>query len=80
MTDSNKENLIHWGKGVLVGLVAFIAIIAAAGVWNGTSSGNVDAFYGWVAAFNLIIEGVGVWSLYKKLFPKKVDDKQDERS
>ena len=80
MTDSNKENLIHWGKGVLVGLVAFIAIIAAAGVWNGTSSGNVDAFYGWVAAFNLIIEGVGVWSLYKKFFPKKVDDKQDEKS
>ena len=71
MTDSNKENLIHWGKGVLVGLVAFIAIIAAAGIWNGTSSGNVDAFYGWAAAFNLVIEGVGVWSLYKKLFPKK---------
>lgn len=80
MTESNKETLIHFGKVVALGLVGFIAIITSAGVWNGVANGAIGSFYGWVAGINLIVEGFGVYSLYKKLFPKKVDDKQNERS
>lgn len=80
MTENNKETFRQFGKVVLLGLVGFIAIIAAAGVWNGVANGAIGSFYGWVAGLNLIAEGFGVWSLYKKLFPKKVDNKQTERS
>ena len=80
MTENNKETFRQFGKVVLLGLVGFIAIIAAAGVWNGVANGAIGSFYGWVAGLNLIAEGFGVYSLYKKLFPKKVDNKQNERS
>ena len=80
MTENNKETFRQFGKVVLLGLVGFIAIIAAAGVWNGVANGAIGSFYGWVAGLNLIAEGFGVYSLYKKLFPKKVDNKQTERS
>ena len=80
MTENNKETFRQFGKVVLLGLVGFIAIITSAGVWNGVANGAIGSFYGWVAGLNLIAEGFGVWSLYKKLFPKKVDNKQTERS
>lgn len=80
MTENNKETLIQFGKVVALGLVGIIAIITAAGVWNGVADDAIGSFYGWVAGLNLIAEGFGVWSLYKKLFPKKVDNKQTERS
>ncbi len=77
MTESNKETFIHFGKVVALGLIGFIAIIAAAGVWNGVANDAIGSFYGWVAGINLIVEGFGVWSLYKKFFPKPV--KKDEK-
>jgi hypothetical protein len=80
MTDNNKETFRQFGKVVLLGLVGFIAIITSAGVWNGVANGAIGSFYGWVAGLNLIAEGFGVYSLYKKLFPKIADNKQNERS
>ena len=68
---SNKETLIEFGKVAAIGLLGFIAIIAACGVWNGVALGAINAFYGWVAGINLIAEGFGVYSLYKHLFTKK---------
>ena len=71
MTERNKETFVNFGKAVLLGLIGFVAIITAAGVWNGVANDAIGSFYGWVASLNLIAEGFGVYSLYKKLFPKK---------
>lgn len=73
MTDSNKENLIQFGKVAGFGLACFAALITAAGVWNAVAVGAIGAFYGWVAGANLIVEGFGFYSLYKKLFGKKTE-------
>ena len=72
MTESNKETLIHFGKVAALGLIGFIAIITAVGVWNGIANDAIGSFYGWVAFFNLVVEGFGVWSLTRKFFPKPV--------
>ena len=76
MTETNKENLIYWCKGLLLGLIGFLAIITSSGVWNGVANDAINSFYGWVAGLNLIAEGFCIWVLYKKLFPKK--EKKDE--
>jgi hypothetical protein len=79
MTENNKETFRQFGKVVLLVLIGFIAIIAAAGVWNGVANGAIGSFYGWVAGLNLITEGFGVYSLYKKLFTKKVEKKEESK-
>lgn len=78
MTESNKETLIQFGKVVALGLVGIIAIITAAGVWNGVADDAIGSFYGWVAAINLVVEGFGVYALYKKLFPKPVKKEESK--
>jgi len=78
MTENNKETFRQFGKVVALGLIGFIAIITAAGVWNGVANDAIGSFYGWVAGINLIVEGFGVYSLYKKLFPK-AEKKEDSK-
>jgi hypothetical protein len=79
MTESNKETLIQFAKVAGFGLACFAALITAAGVWNAVALGAIGSFYGWVAGANLVVEGFGFWSLYKKLFPKKTkEDKEAE--
>jgi hypothetical protein len=73
MTDRNKESLIKFAKVAGFGLACFAALIATSGVWNAVALGSIDAFYGWVAGGNLIVEGFGFYSLYKKLFGKKTE-------
>lgn len=68
---TNKETMTEFGKVVALFLIGFMVIITSSGVWNGVAAGAVDSFYGWVAGINFIIEGFGVYSLYKKWFPKK---------
>jgi len=67
----SMNDLKYFGKVVALFLAGFIAIITASGVWNGVAEGCVDSFYGWVAGINFIIQGFGIYSLYKKLFPKE---------
>ena len=73
MTQKNKELLIQFGKVVGFGLACFAAVIASAGVWNAVSLKAIDGFYGFVAGLNLIVEGFGFYSLYKKLFKEDKD-------
>lgn len=77
MTDSNKENLIQFAKVAAIGILGFAGIIVSAGVWNAVALGAIGSFYGWVAGLNLLTSGFGVYSLYKKLFPK-TDKKEDK--
>ena len=70
MTDRNKETLIHFAKVGAVVILGFAGIIASAGVWNAITLGAIGGFYGWVAGLNLLTSGFGVYSLYKKFFPK----------
>jgi hypothetical protein len=78
MTQSNKETLVHFGKVVALFLLGMIAIITSAGVWNGVHAGAIGSFYGWVAGLNLIVEGFGIWSLWKFLFKKAEPVKVEE--
>lgn len=77
MTQENKESLIQYGKVVGFGLACFAAIITSAGVWNAVSLKAIDGFYGFVAGLNLVVEGFGFYSLYKKLFE---EDKDTEKN
>ena len=77
MTNSNKETLIQFAKVAGFGIACFVALIATAGVWNAVALGAIGSFYGWVAGANLVVEGFGFYSLYKKLFPKKTDKKAE---
>lgn len=79
MTDKNKESLIQFAKVAGFGIACFAALIASAGVWNAVALGAIDAFYGWVAGANLIVEGFGFYSLYKKLFVKPVKKEEEEK-
>ena len=79
MTDSNKENLIDFAKVAAIGILGFAGIIASAGVWNAVVIGAIDSFYGWVAALNLGTTGFGVYSLYKKFFPKPVKKENEDK-
>lgn len=69
MTDSNKETLVQFGKGLSIFLLSMMAIITSAGVWNGVAKDAIDSFYGWVAGLNFIAEGLGIYKLVKYLFP-----------
>ena len=55
------KDLINFLKAASVFVLGFMAIISAAGVWNGVASGAISSFYGWVAFFNLAFEG---WAIY----------------
>jgi len=76
MNSTNKETLKEFGKAALLIILGLVVIITSAGVWNGVASHTIDSFYGWVAGLNLVAEGFGIWSLYKWLFKKKVEDKE----
>ena len=78
MTEFNKRNLIQFAKVAGFGLAAFIAVISFVGILNGVT-GGLDAFYAWVGGINLIIEGFGFYTLFKKLFPKKEDKKEESK-
>ena len=71
MTDQNKETLVQFGKVAIFGISAFVALIAFIGIINGVVFNGLDSFYGWVGGFNLCIEGVFFYALYKKLFKKE---------
>lgn len=71
MTDQNKETLVQFGKVAIFGISAFVALIAFIGIINGVVVNGLDSFYGWVGGFNLCIEGVFFYALYKKLFKKE---------
>lgn len=79
MTESNKETLIHFSKAAGFGLAAFIAIITYAGILNGVVALGLDSFYAWVGLINLGVEAFGFVKLYKYLFPKKTDKKEDSK-
>ena len=72
MAKFDNETLVQFGKAVGFGLACFAAIITTVGVWNAIAVGAIEGFYGWVAGANLVVEGFGFYSLYRKLFPKKV--------
>ena len=71
MTDQNKENLVQFGKVAIFGIFAFAALIAFIGIINGVVANGLESFYGWVGGFNLCIEGVFFYALYKRLFKKE---------
>lgn len=75
MTDSNKRNLVDFGKVVSFGLPAFAAIIALMGIYN---SCGIASFYGVVGTFNFAVEVVLFVKLFKKLWPKNEEKKEDE--
>ena len=77
MTKQNKETLVQFGKIAIFGFSAFAALIAFIGIINGVVANGLESFYGWVGGFNLCIEGVFFYALYKRLF-KKVEKKEDK--
>ena len=77
MTEQNKNNLVKFGKVAIFGISAFAALIAFIGIINGVVANGLESFYGWVGGFNLCIEGVFFYALYKRLF-KKVEKKEDK--
>lgn len=77
MADYNKENLVRFGKVVLFGFIAFIAGISYAGILNGVFAHGLDKFYAVVGLFNLTAESFGLVTLYRHLFPKKSDKKEN---
>lgn len=79
MTDNNKKTLIDFAKVVALGILGFAGIITIAGVWNAVTLGSIGSFYGWIATLNLGTTGFGVYSLYKKLFPKVEKKAQDNK-
>ena len=68
---SNKETLKEFGKVVIILLLAMIAIISGAGVWNAAAAGAISTFYVVVSIINFIAEGVGIFFLGRKLFKRK---------
>ena len=80
MSNPNKDHLLSFGKVVAFGLPAFIAVIAFAGILNGVVANGLDSFYAWVGGINFLVEAGLLYAWYKKLFPKKVDNKQNVRS
>lgn len=68
---SNKETLKEFGKAVIILLLAIIAIISGAGVWNAAAAGAIGTFYVVVSIINFIAEGVGIFFLGRKLFKRK---------
>lgn len=68
---SNKETLKEFGKAVIILLLAMIAIISGAGVWNAAAAGAIGTFYVVVSIINFIVEGVGIFFLGRKLFKRK---------
>ena len=71
MTDQNKETLVQFSKVAIFGISAFAALIAFIGIINGVVANGLESFYGWVGGFNLCIEGVFFYALYKRLFKKE---------
>lgn len=65
---NNKETLIKFAKVAGFGLACFAALITIAGIWNAVALGAIGSFYGWVGTANLVVEGFGLYALYKKLF------------
>jgi len=78
MTNSNKETLIHFAKVLLFAIICGGIIITLAGILNAVTLGAIGSFYGWVAGFSFIVEIFGVISLYKKLFPKGTEKKEEK--
>lgn len=70
---TNKESLVLFGKVFLVMILAMIAIISGAAVWNAAAVGAASAFYVVVSVLNFIAEGVGLYFLSKKVLFKKND-------
>ena len=68
---SNKETLKEFGKAVIILLLAMIAIISGAGVWNAAAAGAIGTFYVVVSIINFIVEGVGIFFLGRKFFKRK---------
>lgn len=78
MTDLNKKSLLTFAKVIGIGVPAFIALITFSGVLNAVVANGISSFYGWAAGINLIIQGFGVYSLYKKFFPRVVKESNNK--
>lgn len=83
MNERNKKTLVQFLKVFSVLILALIAIISGAGVWNAASKGALDGFYVVVSIINFIAEGVGIFfyqraiGAFKDLKPKKEDEKAE---
>lgn len=80
MANTDRNSTKHFFKVAGFGLAIFIAIISYAGILNGVVANGLDSFYGVVGFINLGVQTYLFVKWYKELFPKKVDNKQTERS
>lgn len=70
-TENTNKTLVEFAKVAALFILGIAGIAASAGVWNAVALGAIGKFYGWIAGLNLLTSGFGVYSLYKKFFPKK---------
>lgn len=61
MKDQDKNDLLEFGSYVLALILIALAIMTNATVWNAAANGNAAKFFGWVAGFNFIAEGFGIY-------------------
>lgn len=65
----NKDRFISWLKVAIILLWASIAIGTTFAVWNAGAGKTPDTLIKWVAAFNLLTNGFGIWLAVKKYKP-----------
>lgn len=70
-----NENIKMWLKVVAVMLLAMVAIVSNAGVWNANHEGFVIG----CSIVNFIAEGVGLYFFSKKVLFKKDEKGNDNR-
>lgn len=74
MTDSNKQSLVSFLKGLLIFVLAMLTIITSAGIWNTYAQSNIDGFYFWCSIINFVAEGILIYFFAKKvLLVKKTE-------
>ena len=67
MNENNKKTLVQFLKVLSVFLLGFIALITNVEIFNMVHEGCTDLFHGWVAFFNLVAEGFGVYFYQKAI-------------
>ena len=66
----NKSRFLAFAKAAALIVWALVAIITSAGVWNATAGSTPDGFVCTVAGLNLIVSGVAIYLVAKKILFK----------
>ena len=81
MSPENRERLIAGAKRIAIAVLAFIAIIANAALWNAYTIDGVSSALGTfplvVSILNVILEGFGIYKLFRFWVPKEKKESEE---